>query len=101
MDILRFATAGSVDDGKSTLIGRLLLDSKQIFEDQLEAVQRTVGELRRPLDGLVDAVFVEETSCRVTEEFGLSGQDPPAEALVVLALSGSGGRDAGVGKVSG
>ncbi len=39
--MLRFATAGSVDDGKSTLIGRLLLETKQIFEDQLEAVERT------------------------------------------------------------
>ncbi len=37
--LLRFTTAGSVDDGKSTLIGRLLYDSKSIFEDQLEAVQ--------------------------------------------------------------
>jgi sulfate adenylyltransferase large subunit len=41
MDLLRFATAGSVDDGKSTLIGRLLYDSKAIFEDQLESVQAT------------------------------------------------------------
>jgi sulfate adenylyltransferase subunit 1 len=40
MDLLRFTTAGSVDDGKSTLIGRLLYDSKSIFEDQLEAVER-------------------------------------------------------------
>src|SRR5256885_11901708 len=39
--MLRFATAGSVDDGKSTLIGRLLYDSKAIFADQLEAVERT------------------------------------------------------------
>ena len=38
MELLRFSTAGSVDDGKSTLIGRLLYDSKSIFEDQLEAV---------------------------------------------------------------
>jgi bifunctional enzyme CysN/CysC len=38
-ELLRFATAGSVDDGKSTLIGRLLHDSKAIFEDQLEAVE--------------------------------------------------------------
>ena len=37
--LLRFTTAGSVDDGKSTLIGRLLYDSKSIFEDQLEAVE--------------------------------------------------------------
>jgi bifunctional enzyme CysN/CysC len=41
MELLRFATAGSVDDGKSTLIGRLLYDSKQIFEDQLDAIERT------------------------------------------------------------
>ena len=40
MDLLRFTTAGSVDDGKSTLIGRLLYDSKSIFEDQLEALER-------------------------------------------------------------
>ena len=40
VELLRFATAGSVDDGKSTLIGRLLYDSKAIFEDQLEAVER-------------------------------------------------------------
>ncbi len=39
MELLRFTTAGSVDDGKSTLIGRLLYDSKAIFEDQLEAVE--------------------------------------------------------------
>jgi sulfate adenylyltransferase subunit 1 len=40
MQLLRFTTAGSVDDGKSTLIGRLLYDSKSIFEDQLEAIER-------------------------------------------------------------
>src|SRR5215207_9774520 len=39
MDLLRFATAGSVDDGKSTLIGRLLYDTKSLFSDQLEAVE--------------------------------------------------------------
>ncbi len=41
MDLLRFSTAGSVDDGKSTLIGRLLYDSKGIFEDQLAAIEQT------------------------------------------------------------
>ncbi|MHB8329768.1 MAG: GTP-binding protein, partial [Acidimicrobiales bacterium] len=40
MELLRLTTAGSVDDGKSTLIGRLLYDTKSIFEDQLEAVER-------------------------------------------------------------
>ena len=39
-DLLRFLTAGSVDDGKSTLIGRLLFDSKKIYEDQLDALER-------------------------------------------------------------
>ena len=44
VDLLRFTTAGSVDDGKSTLIGRLLYDSKAIFQDQLEAVERASHE---------------------------------------------------------
>ena len=60
-DLLRFITCGSVDDGKSTLIGRLLFESKQIFEDQLSAVTRdsrkhgTTGEevdLALLVDGL-------------------------------------------------
>lgn len=41
MELLRFTTAGSVDDGKSTLIGRLLFDSKSIFEDQIDAVKKS------------------------------------------------------------
>lgn len=44
MDLLRFTTAGSVDDGKSTLIGRLLYDSKAIFEDQLDAIEKTSAQ---------------------------------------------------------
>lgn len=48
MQLLRFSTAGSVDDGKSTLIGRLLFDSKSIFEDQLESVSNSSD--RRGLD---------------------------------------------------
>ncbi|MEK6228917.1 MAG: GTP-binding protein, partial [Actinomycetota bacterium] len=43
-ELVRLATAGSVDDGKSTLIGRLLFDSKQIFEDQLAHVERVSSE---------------------------------------------------------
>ena len=61
MELLRFTTAGSVDDGKSTLIGRLLFDSKSIFEDQLEAVAKTSDrkgldhvELALLTDGLRD-----------------------------------------------
>ena len=41
MELLRFTTAGSVDDGKSTLIGRLLYDSKSIFEDQVQQIEET------------------------------------------------------------
>ena len=41
MDLLRFSTAGSVDDGKSTLIGRLLYDSKSIFQDQMDAIEKS------------------------------------------------------------
>src|SRR5499427_10840299 len=50
-DILRFSTAGSVDDGKSTLIGRLLYDSKSVFEDQLASVQKSkVNRSTGPID---------------------------------------------------
>ena len=45
MEMLRFATAGSVDDGKSTLIGRLLYDTKTIFKDQMEAVERASEQM--------------------------------------------------------
>ncbi len=62
MDLLRFTTAGSVDDGKSTLIGRLLYDSKAIFQDQLEAVERASmrrGEERVNLALLTDGLKAE------------------------------------------
>lgn len=61
-DILRFATAGSVDDGKSTLIGRLLYDTKSILEDQYEAVKRTSlarGEDQANLALLTDGLRAE------------------------------------------
>ncbi|HWD56314.1 MAG TPA: adenylyl-sulfate kinase [Acidimicrobiales bacterium] len=48
MELLRLATAGSVDDGKSTLIGRLLYDAKGIFEDQLESIRRTSEQRGNP-----------------------------------------------------
>ena len=43
-NLLRLATAGSVDDGKSTLIGRLLYDSKNLFTDQLAAIERVSAQ---------------------------------------------------------
>lgn len=57
MELLRFTTAGSVDDGKSTLIGRLLYDSKSIFEDQLESVEKT--SLKKGHDHLDLAMFTD------------------------------------------
>ncbi len=62
MELLRFATAGSVDDGKSTLIGRLLFDSKQIFEDTLEALEHSTmlrGEEGMNLALLTDGLRAE------------------------------------------
>ncbi len=61
-ELLRFTTAGSVDDGKSTLIGRLLYDSKQIFQDQMEALERTTklrGEENVNLALLTDGLRAE------------------------------------------
>ena len=55
--LLRFTTAGSVDDGKSTLIGRLLYDSKSIFEDQLDAVEAT--SKRKGHEGVDLALFTD------------------------------------------
>lgn len=55
--LLRISTAGSVDDGKSTLIGRLLYDSKSIFEDQLEAIETTTK--RKGREGIDLALFTD------------------------------------------
>jgi bifunctional enzyme CysN/CysC len=66
--LLRFATAGSVDDGKSTLIGRLLYDSKQIFEDQLEAVELSS---RRRGDDYVDLALLTD-GLRAEREQGIT-----------------------------
>ena len=55
--LLRFTTAGSVDDGKSTLIGRLLYDSKSIFEDQLSSVENT--SRKKGIDGVDLALFTD------------------------------------------
>ena len=63
MDMLRFTTAGSVDDGKSTLIGRLFHDTKSIFEDQLEAIEqssRNRGDENINLALLTDGLRAEE-----------------------------------------
>src|SRR5574338_1249928 len=68
MELLRLATAGSVDDGKSTLIGRLLYDSKAIFEDQLEAVERAS---RQRGDAYVDLALLTD-GLRAEREQGIT-----------------------------
>jgi bifunctional enzyme CysN/CysC len=67
-DLLRLATAGSVDDGKSTLIGRLLFDSKAIFADQLEAIEEVS---RRRGDGYVDLALLTD-GLRAEREQGIT-----------------------------
>ena len=66
--LLRLATIGSVDDGKSTLIGRLLHDTKQLFDDQLEAV--TSASRRRGFDGVDLAFFTD--GLRAEREQGIT-----------------------------
>ena len=68
MDLLRFITAGSVDDGKSTLIGRLLYDSKNILVDQLEALERST---RNRTDGSVDLALLTD-GLRAEREQGIT-----------------------------
>ena len=56
-DMLRFITCGSVDDGKSTLIGRLLFDSKMIFEDQMAAIEKDSKKFNTT-DGVFDLALL-------------------------------------------
>jgi len=68
MDLLRFITAGSVDDGKSTLIGRLLYDSKSILSDQLEALER---QSRNKEEGSIDLALLTD-GLRAEREQGIT-----------------------------
>lgn len=68
MDLLRFITAGSVDDGKSTLIGRLLYDSKSILIDQMEAIER---QSRNKEDGEIDLALLTD-GLRAEREQGIT-----------------------------
>ena len=70
MELLRFATAGSVDDGKSTLIGRLLYDSKSLFEDQLEQVAEA-SRRRHGDSGVVDLALLTD-GLRAEREQGIT-----------------------------
>ncbi|MDP9041871.1 MAG: GTP-binding protein, partial [Bacteroidota bacterium] len=68
MDLLRFITAGSVDDGKSTLIGRLLYDSKSILSDQLEALEK---QSKSKEEGSIDLAFLTD-GLRAEREQGIT-----------------------------
>ncbi len=68
MDLLRFITAGSVDDGKSTLIGRLLYDSKNILIDQLKALEKST---KNRTDGSVDLALLTD-GLRAEREQGIT-----------------------------
>ena len=68
MDLLRFITAGSVDDGKSTLIGRLLYDSKNILIDQLEALEKST---KNKENGEVDLALLTD-GLRAEREQGIT-----------------------------
>jgi sulfate adenylyltransferase large subunit len=69
LDLLRFTTAGSVDDGKSTLIGRLLYDTKQVFEDQLDHVAQ--ASERRGGEGVLDLALLTD-GLRAEREQGIT-----------------------------
>ncbi len=69
LDLLRFTTAGSVDDGKSTLIGRLLYDTKQVFDDQLEHV--AAASVRRGGEGALDLALLTD-GLRAEREQGIT-----------------------------
>src|SRR5206468_11517169 len=68
MDILRFITAGSVDDGKSTLIGRLLYDSKSILVDHLEAIEK---QTKNRKEGEIDLALLTD-GLRAEREQGIT-----------------------------
>ena len=102
LGVLRFITAGSVDDGKSTLIGRLLHDTRAIFEDQLAAVARASnkrGQEDLDLSLLTDGLEAVESACQEALRDGPCGRDvilnllarrhdvtPPAAVAVPAAL---------------
>ncbi len=89
-ELLRFATAGSVDDGKSTLIGRLLFDSKQIFDDQWESVERVSrerGEGYTNLALLTDALRAEREQ-GITSDVAYRSFNTPKRKFIIADTPG-------------
>ena len=82
-DTLRFITCGSVDDGKSTLIGRLLYESKMIFDDQLTALDSTAGNSALRMAGLI-------SRCLSTGWPPSASRASPSMSLTAISLRTSG-----------
>jgi len=89
LDLLRFTTAGAVDDGKSTLIGRLLFDSKQVFEDQLEHVAQ--ASERRGGEGTLDLALLTD-GLRAEREQGITIDVAYRYFATAGTAGGAGGR---------
>jgi sulfate adenylyltransferase subunit 1 (EFTu-like GTPase family) len=89
LDLLRFTTAGAVDDGKSTLIGRLLFDSKQVFEDQLEHV--AAASERRGGEGALDLALLTD-GLRAEREQGITIDVAYRYFATAGTAGGAGGR---------
>jgi sulfate adenylyltransferase large subunit len=89
LDLLRFTTAGSVDDGKSTLIGRLLYDTKQVFEDQLEHVAQ--ASARRGGEGALDLALLTD-GLRAEREQGITIDVAYRYFATAGTAGGAGGR---------
>ncbi|MGH7482519.1 MAG: sulfate adenylyltransferase subunit CysN, partial [Longimicrobiales bacterium] len=90
MDLLRFTTAGSVDDGKSTLIGRLLYDTKSIFQDQLDAIEdasRRRGEEGVNLALLMDGLRAEREQ-KITIDVAYRYFATPARKFIIADTPG-------------
>src|ERR671939_94936 len=90
MDLLRFTTAGSVDDGKSTLIGRLLYDTKSIFEDQLEQIEeasRKLGDDRVDLALVTDGLRAEREQ-RITIDVAYRYFATPRRKFIIADTPG-------------
>ena len=85
-DLLRFLTAGSVDDGKSTLIGRLLFDSKKIYEDQLDALERDSKRMGNAGDHIDYALLLD--GLKAEREQGITIDTPGHEQYTRNMITG-------------
>jgi sulfate adenylyltransferase subunit 1 (EFTu-like GTPase family) len=86
-ELLRLATAGSVDDGKSTLIGRLLVDAKGVFEDQLEALSSAADDGAPDLAQITDGLRAEREQ-GITIDVAYRFFATPARSFIIADTPG-------------